>query len=144
MVASWTQINGYPSYSISVCSYPQATDLDTGNGSVIWFNIVTSNAPFVVQQNTGEVVSAGVFRGQSGDTISVNVRAFDNFGLTPSLSTIDVLSVGMRISNASPLIKWMHAFYHTQVLVYRCDQQLELSSTLQREIVIAGLDEISR
>lgn len=67
--------------------------MDSGNGSVIWFSIETPNSPFVVDRDTGEVTAAGVFRGLSGTTIDVQVRAFDNFGVSPTESTVDTLSV---------------------------------------------------
>ena len=70
--------------------------MDTGNGSVIWFGIDSPNAPFVVDQDTGVVTTAGVFRGLSGETIDVQVRAFDNFGVSPTEFTIDTLSVSDR------------------------------------------------
>lgn len=60
---------------------------------MIWFSIESPNAPFVVDQDTGVVTTAGVFRGLSGETINVQVRAFDNFGVTPTEFTIDTLSV---------------------------------------------------
>lgn len=70
--------------------------MDSGNGSVIWFSIETPNAPFVVDLDTGEVTTAGVFRGLSGTTIDVQVRAFDNFGIPPTEFTVDTLSVSTR------------------------------------------------
>ncbi len=71
----------------------QATDIDSGNGSIIWFSVETPDAPFVVDRDTGEVRTAGVFRGLSGKTIDIEVRAFDNFGIPPTESSIDTLSV---------------------------------------------------
>lgn len=71
----------------------QATDIDTGNGSVIWFEVVTRDAPFVADRDTGEVTTAGIFRDQSGTTIDVEVRAFDNLGMPPTQQTIAILSV---------------------------------------------------
>lgn len=71
----------------------QATDLDSDNGSVVWFSIETQDAPFVVDRDTGVVTTAGIFKGQSGITLEVQVRAFDNFGIAPTLSTLSILSV---------------------------------------------------
>ncbi len=62
---------------------------------MIWFQIETPDAAFVVDRDTGEVATAGVFRGLSGTTLQVQVRAFDNFGMEPTQSTVDTLSVSL-------------------------------------------------
>lgn len=62
------------------------------------FAIVTPNAPFVVDAD-GEVTTAGVFRGLSGNTLSVTVRAFDNLGQPPSHSTPGTMTVSELCSS---------------------------------------------
>ena len=64
---------------------------------MVWFQIETEDSAFVVDQDTGDVSTAGVFRGLSGTTLQVQVRAFDNFGIPPTLSTVDTLSVSFSI-----------------------------------------------
>lgn len=51
------------------------------------------DVPFVVDRVTGEVTTAGVFKGLSGTTMQVQVRAYDNFGQPPTESTVDTLTV---------------------------------------------------
>lgn len=69
--------------------------MDSGNGSVVWYSIVSQDSPFVVDRDTGVITTAGVFRGQSGMTLQVQVRAFDNFGIPPTQSTTATLSVSI-------------------------------------------------
>jgi hypothetical protein len=59
---------------------------------------VSPNVPFVVDLDTGVVSTAGDFRGLSGQTIDVDVMAFDNFGVQPTQSMVDVLSVSEACS----------------------------------------------
>lgn len=77
---------------------------------MIWFSIETANAPFVVDRDTGEVTTAGVFRGLSGTTIHVQVRAFDNFGVSPTLFTVDTLAVSNMCVHRS-LLWYCHVEY---------------------------------
>ena len=77
-----------------LCS--KATDADTGNGSVVWFSIESPDAPFVVEKDTGEVTTAGVFRGQSGTSLAVQIRAYDNFGMPPTQSNSSILTVSAQ------------------------------------------------
>ncbi len=71
--------------------------MDTGNGSVVSYGVVTPDAPFVVERDTGEITTAGVFRGLSGQTLETLVRAFDNYGVPITQSTVDILTVSRRI-----------------------------------------------
>ena len=47
----------------------------------------------MVDEDTGVVTTAGVFNGQSGTKYEIRVRAFDNLGNPPSLSTSNVMTV---------------------------------------------------
>ena len=76
-------------------NYSQATDADTGNGSIVWYRIETENAPFVVDLDTGVVTTVGIFKGQSGTSLEVVVRAFDNFGTPPTQSSTGTMIVSM-------------------------------------------------
>lgn len=71
----------------------QATDADTLNGSIVWFEIVTPQVPYLVDRDTGIVTTAGLFTGLSGTNNQIMVRAFDNFGLVPTFTTNDILNV---------------------------------------------------
>ena len=79
----------------------------------MWFSIETPDAPFVVKRETGEVTSAGVFRGLSGTTIQVQVRAFDNFGMPPSQSVLDTLLVSTAQHTRARARARTHAHAHT-------------------------------
>lgn len=65
----------------------QATDPDTGNGSIAWFEIISDQAPYVVDTDTGALTVAGDFNGLSGTIHEVRVRTFDNFRQIPSFFT---------------------------------------------------------
>ena len=71
----------------------QTTDLDLGNGQVAQFEIITPTVPFLVVLDSGVVTSSGIFRGSSGTKYEVMVRATDNPGDSPRLSTTDIMTV---------------------------------------------------
>ena len=71
----------------------QATDPDTGNGSVVWFATNSPEEPFDVDRLSGDVTTIGNFKKQSGSSLEFEVRAYDNHGAFPSLSTNATLTV---------------------------------------------------
>ena len=79
--------------------YTQATDIDSnGTFSTVYFEIIELNAPFLVDRETGEVTTADVFTGRSGDIEKITVVAYDNEGRDPSLSARAVLTVRIYTS----------------------------------------------
>ena len=109
----------------------------------MWFSIESQDAPFVVDRDTGVVTTAGIFRGLSGMTLQVQVRAFDNFGKPPTQSTLATLSVSdtVLILRMEGLVM-KYLFF--QALVYKCGEQIELSFEMQREVIEAGIETIIR
>lgn len=47
----------------------------------------------MVDRETGDVTTAGFFKGQSGSSLEIDVRAYDNFGMAPTQSTNGILTV---------------------------------------------------
>ena len=72
---------------------PQAMDRDIGSGQVVWFEFTTTQVPFIVDRDSGVVTTADVFHGQTGTRFTIPVRAYDNKGVQPSLSTTNSLIV---------------------------------------------------
>lgn len=80
--------------SFYASSILQAHDRDSSvNYSTVFYEIIAVNPPFVVDRDTGAVVTAGIFRGRSGEIDRFTVRAYDNMGEIPSLSATAILSV---------------------------------------------------
>jgi len=73
----------------------QATDADIGSGQVVWFEFTTPQVPFLVDRDSGVVTTSGVFTGLSGTRYTVTIRAYDNKGVQPSLSTTTSLVVSL-------------------------------------------------
>ena len=73
----------------------QATDSDIGSGQVVWFEFTTPQVPFLVDRDSGVVTTSGVFQGLSGTRYTVAIRAYDNKGVQPSLSTTTSLVVSL-------------------------------------------------
>ncbi len=71
----------------------QAIDSDSLNGSIVWFEIVTPQVPYLVDRDTGVVTTAGVFSGLSGTRQEVTMRAYDNFGKVPTFSSMEIMIV---------------------------------------------------
>ena len=49
--------------------------------------------PYLVDRDSGDVTTAGVFSGLSGARHEVTVRAFDNLGNTPTLTATATMIV---------------------------------------------------
>ena len=73
----------------------QATDADIGSGQVVWFEFSTPQVPFLVDRDSGVVTTSGVFTGLSGTRYTIEIRAYDNKGVQPSLSTTTSLVVSL-------------------------------------------------
>ena len=71
----------------------QATDADIGDHALVYYNIITGQVPYLIDRDTGVVTTAGIFKGLSGTVHVVEVRAFDNLGNSPSLSTTSMMQV---------------------------------------------------
>jgi hypothetical protein len=140
----------------------QATDIDSnGTFSTVYFEIIELNAPFLVDRETGEVTTADVFTGRSGDIEKITVVAYDNEGRDPSLSARAVLTV--RVFKESQQIiavvdqpkedtgpclsliedaisnRTGHNIYITKVRVQQ-DEQLELVDTTKSDLIFYALD----
>ena len=122
---------------------------------------MSEDTPFVVDRDTGVITTAGIFRGQSGNTLTAQVGAFDNYGMPPTLSTTATFSVSVCLKyiilasellqyikltgyNIHQLIRALLSWYLLQALVYKCGEQIELSFAMQREVIEAGIDMITR
>ena len=82
----------------------QAHDQDSNvNYSTVFYEIIAVNPPFVVDRDTGAVVTAGIFRGRSGEIDRFTVRAYDNRGEIPSLSATAILSVSHSVVKILPM-----------------------------------------
>ena len=57
------------------------------------YEITTPAVPFLVVRDTGVVTSSGIFIGASGTKYEVTVRATDNLGAPPSISTTATMTV---------------------------------------------------
>ena len=128
-----------------VCMVFQATDADTLNGSIVWFEIVTPQVPYLVDRDTGVVTTAGVFRGLTGTRYNVEVRAFDNFGNSPSFST----AANMEVRPVPILYVqlWICRLAKTlclQVLVFKITQQVIHTFNLPKEDIEVKLPRIER
>ena len=71
----------------------QATDADIGNNSIVYYRILSTNMPYVVDRDSGVVTTAGVFAGLSGTIDRVEVEAYDNFGIPPTNRNVSMLNV---------------------------------------------------
>ena len=71
----------------------QATDRDLGTHGVVWYELTTGGNPFVIGRTNGELTTAAVFRGLEGFRYSLNVRAFDNEGMQPTLTNETTIMV---------------------------------------------------
>ena len=71
----------------------QATDPDLGDGQELVYLIISEGVPYVVDENTGIVTTAGVFRGLSGTQHEVEVEARDNKGVDPFFSASGTITV---------------------------------------------------
>ena len=60
---------------------------------MIWFATNSPEEPFSVSRESGDVTTTGNFKKQSGSSLEFEVRAFDNYGHPPSLSTNKTLTV---------------------------------------------------
>ncbi|XP_077999656.1 cadherin-23-like [Glandiceps talaboti] len=69
------------SYGSSILQL-QATDADTGNHSLVWYNMDSSDSSdkFIVQQETGIVNTADIFTDKAGLRYSFKVKASDTYG----------------------------------------------------------------
>ena len=66
-----------------------ASDIDSGMFGQIQFELMGIFSGFVVDLENGIMSSTGLFTGQVGRTFDFQIRAFDNKGVTPTLSDIE-------------------------------------------------------
>ena len=93
----------------------QATDSDIGSGQVVWFEFTTPQVPFLVDRDSGVVTTSGVFQGLSGTRYTITIRAYDNKGVQPSLSTTTSLIVSLykNICHTQNIHAPRRLVYHT-------------------------------
>ena len=73
--------------------FSQTTDRDVGNHSVAQYELIGDELPFVIERDTGILSTVAVFHDKVGTMYTARVRAYDNYGVTPSLSTLCDLRV---------------------------------------------------
>ena len=63
------------------------------------YRIISGNEGgfFRIEENTGNIVSASLFKGKKGQRYTIKVTASDNYGRTPSLEAAEPATV--RVSN---------------------------------------------
>ena len=71
----------------------QATDKDIGTHGVVWYELKTGGNPFTIGRQTGDLTTAGVFRGLAGIQYSLSVEAYDNERMEPSLTNETTINV---------------------------------------------------
>ena len=82
-----------------IMSCAQATDIDANETfRTVYYEFVELNPPFLVDRETGEVTTADIFTGRSGDIDTFIVEAYDNQGKDPSFRTRAVLTVSGGLS----------------------------------------------
>lgn len=85
--------------------------MDLGDGGVVYFEIVTGSVPYLVDIDDGVVTTGGSFRGRSGNIDEISVRAYDNLGNVPTLSTMDTMMVRFFNTNKQCFISgYFHWF----------------------------------
>ena len=70
-----------------------ATDRDSGMFGEIQFELIGTFSEFVVDLENGILSSTGLFIGQIGRTFDFQIRAFDNGGVTPTLSDTENIHI---------------------------------------------------
>lgn len=71
----------------------QATDRDIGRHAVVWYELTATGNPFVIRRETGEITTSSTFLDLAGTKYILNVEAFDNEGITPSLRNETTINV---------------------------------------------------
>ena len=72
----------------------QATDDDiNATFSTIFYEIIAVDPPYLVDRETGEVTTADVFTGRSGEVDQFTVVAYDNMGNAPTFTATAILTV---------------------------------------------------
>ena len=83
--------------SIPMLPLSQATDRDTGMHAVVWYELTATGNPFVVQRETGVISTSSTFTELAGTKYVLNVEAFDNQGISPSLRNETIINVSVKI-----------------------------------------------
>ena len=119
----------------------QATDPENGDFGLVWYRSVTTNQPFSVERDTGNVRANQTFQGKAGTRYLYEIEAYDNRGNSPSLIARQTLTV------CNSLTTLYHFIFHAaQIWVVRDSQKIiivmdvgvDLVATKQVDIIRQG------
>ena len=71
----------------------QAIDRDIGKHGIVWYELTATGNPFIIRRETGEITTSSTFLELVGIKYILNVEAFDNEGISPSLRNETTINV---------------------------------------------------